>query len=149
MLGRPFFPSAEGAMGERFGGPVCLEREQPVWAILLATPVSGFGGRQCVRLRPGRGHRLNRSRTYLCWEQSSVEGISSRPTGRLWPCGLIYRREHVSAGFPSGTVAFTKVVVPAEAARGTVSVRGRTSWWVRLDVNREDPVELALAADLQ
>jgi hypothetical protein len=46
-------------MGETFGGPVCLEREQPMWAILLATLVSWLGGRQCVRLRVGRGDRLN------------------------------------------------------------------------------------------
>ncbi len=39
--------------------------------------------------------------------------------------------------------------MPAGATRGSISVRGRPSGWVRLDVNREDPVELALAADLQ
>ncbi len=35
------------------------------------------------------------------------------------------------------------------AARGTVSGRGGASGWSHLDVNREDPVEMALAADLQ
>ena len=33
------------------------------------------------------------------------------------------------------------------AARGTAS--GRASGWAFLDVNREDPVELALASNLQ
>ncbi len=45
-------------MGDTFGGPVCLERKHLVWAILLATLVSGLGGRQCVHLRLGRGDRL-------------------------------------------------------------------------------------------
>ena len=35
------------------------------------------------------------------------------------------------------------------AARGTASGRGGGSGWARLHVNRTDPVELALAADLQ
>jgi len=42
-----------------------------------------------------------------------------------------------------------EVVVSAGAARGTVSVRGWSSGWARLGVNREYQVELALAADLQ
>ena len=39
--------------------------------------------------------------------------------------------------------------MPAGATRGTDSGRGRGSGWASLDVNREDPVEMALAADLQ
>jgi len=85
----------------------------------------------------------------LCQEQRHAEEMLSRPTDRLWPCGMISRREHVSAGFPSRTTAFTEIVVPFGAARDTVSVRGRSSGWARLNVNREDPVELALAADLK
>ena len=46
-------------------------------------------------------------------------------------------------------VAFKEVVLPAGATRGTDSGRGRGSGWASLDVNREDPVEMALAADLQ
>jgi hypothetical protein len=42
-------------MGETFGGPVCLEREQPMWVVLLAPLVSWFNGRQRVRLRLWRG----------------------------------------------------------------------------------------------
>jgi hypothetical protein len=47
------------------------------------------------------------------------------------------------------TDVFKEVVVPAGAARGTDRVRGRGSGWARLDVNREDPVEMALSADIQ
>ena len=39
--------------------------------------------------------------------------------------------------------------MPAGAARGTDKVCGRGSGWARPDANREDPVEMALAADLQ
>ena len=39
--------------------------------------------------------------------------------------------------------------MPAGATRGTDSGRGRGSGWASLDVNREDPVEMALAANLQ
>jgi len=42
-----------------------------------------------------------------------------------------------------------EVVIPARAARGTDRVHGRGSGWAHLDVNREDPVERASAADLQ
>ena len=47
------------------------------------------------------------------------------------------------------TDVFKEVVMPTGAARGTDRVRGRGSGRARLDVNREDPVKLALAADLQ
>ena len=39
--------------------------------------------------------------------------------------------------------------MPVGAARGTASGRGGGSGWARLHVNRTDPVELALAVDLQ
>jgi hypothetical protein len=45
--------------------------------------------------------------------------------------------------------AFTEVVLPAGASLGTASGMGRDTRWARLDVNRSDPVEFALAADLQ
>ena len=45
-------------MGETFGGHVCLERGQLVWAVLLATLVSLFGGHQRVCLQLGRGDRM-------------------------------------------------------------------------------------------
>ena len=47
------------------------------------------------------------------------------------------------------TGAFTEVVAPAGAARGTASGRGGDLGWARLDVNRQDPVEMALARDMQ
>ncbi len=76
-------------------------------------------------------------------------GLSSRPTGRLWPSGLISRSAGIVDGSRSTTVVFTEVVVPASAARGNASGLGGTSGWSHLLVNREDPVEKALAADLQ
>ena len=39
--------------------------------------------------------------------------------------------------------------MPAGASSGTASRSGRASEWACLDVNRSDPVEMALAADLQ
>ena len=39
--------------------------------------------------------------------------------------------------------------MPVGASSGTASKSGRASEWACLDVNRDDPVELALAADLQ
>jgi len=39
--------------------------------------------------------------------------------------------------------------MPAGASIGTASKGGRASEWACLDVNRNDPVEIALAADLQ
>ncbi len=47
------------------------------------------------------------------------------------------------------TDIFKEVVMHVGAARGIDRVRGRGSGWARLDANREDPVEMALAADLQ
>ena len=44
---------------------------------------------------------------------------------------------------------FAEVVMPAGASSGTASKSGRASEWACLDVNRSDPVEMALAADLQ
>jgi hypothetical protein len=72
----------------------------------------------------------------------------SRPTRQLWPSELISPPARISAVSPSTTVVFKEVVMPAGAARGTDRVRGRGSGWARLDVNREDPVKMALAADL-
>jgi len=39
--------------------------------------------------------------------------------------------------------------MPAEASLGTASGMERDTGWARLNVNRSDPVKLALAADLQ
>ncbi len=39
--------------------------------------------------------------------------------------------------------------MPAGASSGTASMSGRASEFACLDVNRNDPVEMALAADLQ
>ncbi len=73
----------------------------------------------------------------------------SRPTGQLWPSELISPPVRISARSPSTTNVFKEVVMPPGATRGTNRAHGRGSGWARLDVNREDPVEMALAADLQ
>jgi len=86
---------------------------------------------------------------YSCRWSVPAEGTLFRPTGRLWPSGLISRPEYISAESPSGTYVFAEVVMFAGASLGTVGECGWHSGWGRLDVNREDPVELALAADLQ
>ncbi len=71
----------------------------------------------------------------------------SHQIGRLWPSGLISRPAGIGDGSRSAIGAFAEVVVLVGAARGTAS--GRGSGWALFDVNREDPVELALASDLQ
>ncbi len=47
------------------------------------------------------------------------------------------------------TDAFAEVVMPDGASSGTASRSGRASEWSCLDVNRNDPVDMALAADMQ
>jgi hypothetical protein len=62
---------------------------------------------------------------------------------------LISPPARISARSLSATDVFKEVVMPVGAALGTDKVCGRGSGWARLGVNREDPVEMALAADLQ
>ena len=45
--------------------------------------------------------------------------------------------------------AFMEAVLPVRASLGTASSVGLGTGWARLYVNRSDPVEVALAADLQ
>jgi len=45
--------------------------------------------------------------------------------------------------------AFTEVVLLVGASLGTASGVGRDTGWAPMDVNRMDPVEMALTADLQ
>ncbi len=71
------------------------------------------------------------------------------PSGLLWPSELIYRLASSDVPSSSETYVFSEVAMPAGATRGTDSGSGRGSGWARLDVNREDPVEMTLAADLQ
>ena len=73
---------------------------------------------------------------------------SCPPTGLLWPSGLISRKEKGRvAGFsPRETVAFKAVVKPAGATLGIGKDRVTSSGWASLDINRDDPVEVALAA---
>ena len=88
------------------------------------------------------------SRTSTCLSRARrPKEPLSHQIGRLWPSGLISRPAGIEGGSRSTTCAFAEVAVPAGAAHGTAS--GRTSGWSLLDVSREDPVELALASDLQ
>ena len=59
------------------------------------------------------------------------------------------RPKWISAVFLSGTTVFAEVVMPAGASSGTASKDGMASKWSCLDVNRNDSVEMALAANLQ
>ena len=72
------------------------------------------------------------------------------PNWPLWPSGLISREENGRiAGFsPRETVAFKAVVKPAGATLGIGKYRVTSSGWASLDVSRDDPVEVALAARL-
>ena len=70
----------------------------------------------------------------------------SRPTGMCWPSGLISRPAGIVVVSCSGTDVFKEVALPAGATLGTASGVGRGSGWARLDVNRVDPVDMALAA---
>ncbi len=72
-----------------------------------------------------------------------------RPTDMLWLSGLIFRPVGIFTGSRSEKDGFTEVVLPVGAMFGTTSGSGRSSGWARLDVNRPDPVEMTLAADLQ
>jgi hypothetical protein len=73
----------------------------------------------------------------------------SRPTGLCWPSGLISWPAGIVVGSCSGRDVFKEAVMSAGAIFGTVSRFGRSSGWARMDVNQEDPVELALAIELQ
>ena len=82
---------------------------------------------------------------------SSLEGrprvARSCPlTSLLWPSGLISRKEKgiVVRSSPKETDAF-KAVVILGTGRNSVTSSG----WASLDVNRDDPMEVALAARLQ
>jgi len=55
----------------------------------------------------------------------------------------------IGVGPHSGTDVFKEVVLLIGATLDTASGSGRGSGWARLDVNRADPAEMALAADLQ
>jgi hypothetical protein len=76
---------------------------------------------------------------------------SCPPTGLLWPSGFISRGEKgiIAKSSPRKTVAFKAVVKPAGATLGIGKNSVTSLGWASLDVNRDDPVEVALAARLQ
>ena len=75
---------------------------------------------------------------------------SCPPTGLIWPSGLISREEKdiIAVFSPRETAAFKAVVKPAGATLGIGKNRVTSPGWASLDVNRDDPVEVALAARL-
>ena len=78
-----------------------------------------------------------------------AEKTLSRPTDMCWLSELISPPVGIGVGFCSGTNALKKVMLPAGVTLGTTSGSGRASGWARLDVNRSNLMETALAADLQ
>jgi len=79
-----------------------------------------------------------------------MAGPSTRLVGKSWPSGLISPRTTHSSNFPSGTVAFKKVVAPAQAILGKSSIEfPLLSGWSQKDININDPIEVALASRLQ
>ena len=83
----------------------------------------------------------------MCRGSAQLEGKLPRPTGLLWQSGSISWTEQLSAGFPSATNAFAEVVMHVGASSGTASRSGWASEWNCLDINRNDRLEMALAAD--
>ena len=86
---------------------------------------------------------------------SSLEGRprvarSCPRTCLLWPSGLISRKERgiVVRASPRETDAFKAVVRHVEAILGICKNSITSSGWASLGVNRDDPVEVALAARL-
>jgi hypothetical protein len=79
-----------------------------------------------------------------------MAGSLTRLIGKLWPSGLISPRTSQLSSFPSGTVAFKKVVAPAQAILGKDSFKfPLLSGWSQKDINTNDPIEVELASRLQ
>jgi hypothetical protein len=93
---------------------------------------------------------LGAAQTYSFEGRPRVER-SCPPTGILCPSGLISRKEKgiVVGSSPRETDAFKAVVRHAGAIFGIGTGSVTSSGWASLDVNRDDPVEVALAAGLQ
>ncbi len=75
---------------------------------------------------------------------------SCPPSDLLWPPGLISRKEKgiVVGSSLRETAAFKAVLRHARANLGIGKISVTSSGWASLDVNRDDPVEVALAARL-
>ena len=85
------------------------------------------------------------------WDFSLVVPLRAAPsfprTGRLWPSELTSpRRDTLVACSTRGTDVFKAVVAPVGASLGTGRSRVSASGWAAMDVNLDDPVEVALAA---
>ncbi len=78
-----------------------------------------------------------------------VGGPLSRWSSHYWPSGLISRRPGLTGEFHSATAASRAGAERAGADRGIDSRWEPNSGWAALDVNRVDPVEVELAADMR
>jgi hypothetical protein len=72
------------------------------------------------------------------------------PTGLLWPSGLISPKEKgiVVGSSLRETASFKAVVRHVGANLGIGKSSATSSGWASLDINRDDPMEVALAARL-
>jgi hypothetical protein len=79
-----------------------------------------------------------------------MAGPLTRLVGKSWPSGLISPRTTHLSSFPSETVAFKRVVAPAQAILGKDSIEfPLLSGWSQKGINTNDPIEVALASRLQ
>ena len=75
---------------------------------------------------------------------------SQHPTGNSWLCASTSLRSPPITNSPLAIDVFKKVVVPAQAILGAeINIFPPTSGWSNKDINFNDPIEAALAGELQ
>ena len=73
-----------------------------------------------------------------------------RPIGNSWLSASTSLTSQPVFNFPSVIVAFKKVVIPAQAILGVgINNVPPSSGWSSKNINLEDPIEVALAGELQ
>ncbi len=130
------------------------KRLLPCWSPSGSPPLGGISwfrmGRICVSMWWIGCGCLGVIHTSSLEERPRV-ARSCPPAGLLWPSGLISPKEKgiFVRSSPKETDVFKVVVRPAGAILGTGRNSVTSSGWASLDVNRDDLVEVALAAKLQ
>ena len=72
------------------------------------------------------------------------------PIGNFWLSASTSLASRPPSSSPSGTVAFNKVVIPALATRGVgINSVPYSSGWSSKNISLNDPIEVALAGELQ